>query len=162
MDALRRHGRDHTKKYLEATLFGDELAFFWGDYSAMRDYPPDSESWEDTYARQQEQVQAAAFQANLAKQRGFYVDRDESGTLHRPTRVEAGTTAADLQTAAQVVEMLLIRDHSRMQLDAHTPYDSTHDQQLRLLPISHPQDWAAATEGIEAGQANPKGEAQAE
>lgn len=43
--------------------------------------------------------------------------------------------------------MLLIKDHSRMKLEAATPYDSTHQQQQHgLLPISHPEDWAAASQ----------------
>jgi hypothetical protein len=42
--------------------------------------------------------------------------------------------------------MLLIKDHSCMKLDATTPYDSTHKQQHRLLPISHPEEWNAASE----------------
>jgi hypothetical protein len=42
--------------------------------------------------------------------------------------------------------MLLIRDHSRMKLHAVTPYDSTHKQQFRLLPIAHPDDWAAVSD----------------
>lgn len=62
-----------------------------------------------------------------------------------------GTIDADLHTAAQVVEMLLIKDHSRMKLEATTPYDSTHEQQHRLLPISHPEDWATASQEFRDG-----------
>ncbi|SES31921.1 hypothetical protein SAMN04487983_104260 [Streptomyces sp. yr375] len=29
-----------------------------------------------------------------------------------------------------------------------TPYDSTHPQQFRLLPVSHPEDWAAAADAL--------------
>lgn len=47
--------------------------------------------------------------------------------------------------------MLLIKDHSRMKLEADTPYDSTHAQQHRLLPISHPEDWAAASQEFRDG-----------
>ena len=47
--------------------------------------------------------------------------------------------------------MLLIRDHSRMKLEAVTSYDSTHDQQFWLLPISHPEDWLAASEEFRSG-----------
>ncbi|HZM75771.1 MAG TPA: hypothetical protein VFC19_08600 [Candidatus Limnocylindrales bacterium] len=43
-----------------------------------------------------------------------------------------------------MIEMLLITDHSRMKFDAITAYDSTHQQQRRLLPISHPEDFQAA------------------
>ena len=48
--------------------------------------------------------------------------------------------------------MLLIRDHSRMKMEAVTPYDSTHDQQFRLLPISHPEDWTAASDAFKRTQ----------
>ncbi|MFE9374814.1 hypothetical protein ACFYM2_34285 [Streptomyces sp. NPDC006711] len=44
-----------------------------------------------------------------------------------------------------MIEMLLINDHTRMKAAA-TPYDSTHAQQFRLLPVSHPEDWAAAAQ----------------
>jgi hypothetical protein len=77
---------------------------------------------------------------------GFYVDMDGTReTVLSPTDITPGTIAEDLQTAAQVIEMLLIKDHSRMKFYAATPYDSTHEQQRRLLPISHPEDWATAS-----------------
>jgi len=151
VDALAQHGRSHTKKYLAAFVFGNELAAFWGDYGSLPDYKAEDESWKDSYRRRQEEAETAAGEANLAKQRGFYVDRDSTGAVFSPTEVGAGTTATDLQRAAQVVEMLLIRDHSRMKLEAATPYDSTHAQQFRLLPISHPDDWAAASEEFRSG-----------
>jgi AbiV family abortive infection protein len=152
VELLKQHGRSHTKKYLEAVVFGDELASFWGDYGAMLDRKREGETWEDAWERQQEEAEAAAIEANVSKKRGFYVDRDDSGTLLSPASVEAGTTAEDLQTSAQVVEMLLIRDHSRMKMDAVTPYDSTHGQQFRLLPISHPDDWSAASDEFKRRQ----------
>ncbi|MFF3864089.1 hypothetical protein [Streptomyces sp. NPDC002209] len=74
------------------------------------------------------------------------MDRDDDGTILSPPVIPAGRTADDLQTAVQMIEMLLIQDHSRMKFDAVTPYDSTHRQQFRLLPVSHPEDWAAASE----------------
>lgn len=83
---------------------------------------------------------------------GFYVDLDESGgAVLSPADISAGAIADDLRTAAQVVEMLLIKDHSRMKLEATTPYDSTYEQQHRLLPISHPDDWAAASQEFRNG-----------
>jgi AbiV family abortive infection protein len=153
VNALKKHGRSHTKKYLEAIVFGDELASFWGDYGAMRDRRREGETWEEAWKRQQEQAEVAALEANLSKQRGFYVDRDDGGAVLSPTSIELGGTAEDLKTAAQVVEMLLIRDHSRMKTEAVTPYDSTHDQQFRLLPISHPEDWIAASDEFKRRQA---------
>ncbi|MFH8349609.1 AbiV family abortive infection protein [Streptomyces sp. NPDC018045] len=145
VDALTQRGRSHTKKYLEAVVFGSELAEFWGDYSAVPEVGSGYEVWEEAHRRRQEEAELAAGEANLAKQRGFYVDRDANGTVLSPTAIEAGTTADDLQTAARVIEMLLINDHTRMKAAA-TPYDSTHAQQFRLLPVSHPEDWAAAAQ----------------
>lgn len=146
VDALAQHGRSHTRKYLETFVLGDELAQFWGDYNTLRNLGTDQESWETAHKQRQEEAETAAKEANLAKQRGFYVDRDRHGTVLSPTAIPAGTTAEDLRTAAQVIEMLLIRDHTRMKFCALTPYDSTHTQQFRLLPVSHPEEWAAAVE----------------
>lgn len=150
VDRLAKHGRDHVQKYLEAFVFGDELAASWGDYSSL-DHRQQGESLEDSRKRRRGEAEAAARDANVAKQRGFYVDRDHRGVISSPTVVAMGTNEEDLQVAAQVVEMLLIRDHSRMKLDADTDYDSTHAQQFRLLPISHPDDWAAASEDFRSG-----------
>lgn len=91
-------------------------------------------------------TEAAAREANQAKQRGFYVDREGHAAIISPIHLEAGTVPDDLRKAAQVVEMLLIQDHTRMKHDAVAPYDSTHLQQLRLLPISHPEEWEAASD----------------
>ena len=44
VDALKQHGSNHTRKYLEAFVFGDELASFWGDYDALRTHRLDGES----------------------------------------------------------------------------------------------------------------------
>jgi AbiV family abortive infection protein len=152
VNALARHGRSHAEKYLEAVVFGDDLAEFWGDCTAVRATGSSYEEWEQAHKARHQEAEAAARTANLAKQRGFYVDRDENDTILSPTRISAGTTEADLQTAARVVEMLLINDHVRMK-SAATPYDSTHEQQFRLLPVAHPEDWAAAT-----GSAGSEGE----
>ncbi|MFE7629140.1 AbiV family abortive infection protein [Kocuria sp. NPDC057446] len=148
VSALKQYGCNHTKKYLQAVVFGDELASFWGDYSAMSGNWRDAESWEEARERRKQEAAAAAVEANNSKKRGFYVDRDSNGAVLSPTSIDVGTIAEDLQTAAQVVEMLLIRDHSRMKLEAVTSYDSTREQQRRLLPVSHPEDWAAASEGF--------------
>lgn len=50
------------------------------------------------------------------------MDLDVKGeTVLSPADIASGTIAEDLETAAQVVEMLLIKDHSRMKFDAETP-----------------------------------------
>lgn len=153
---LDKHGTSHVQKFLQAFVFGDELAYFWGQYKDA-EQPREGESYEDFWKRREEEAEAAAKAANLAKQRGFYVDRDKAGVITSPTGIEAGTIAEDIRVAARVVEMLLISDHSRMKLFSVTEYDSTHEQQFRLLPISHPEDWVVASEsfrrGAEAGVA---------
>lgn len=158
VERLREHGRRHIQKYLEAATFGDELAAFWGDFSAFESRP--GETAVEAIARldtegQSRRVQAerSARRANIAKQHGFYVDRDEHGHFLSPPDIGPGTVEADLQRAAQVIEMLLIKDHTRMKNQAVTPYDSTHLQQYRLLPISHPEDWATASGEFRNGAA---------
>lgn len=146
VERLDKHGRNHIQKFLEAAVYGDELAMFWGDYSSI-DHEAD---WtvaqvQERHRQRLEEAKAAAQAANLQKQAGFYVDFDSDGRISSPTTIETGDIDRELQTAAQVIEMLLIRDHTRMKHETSTAaYDSTHPQQFRLLPISHPEDWAAA------------------
>lgn len=151
---LKTDGRRHAVKYMESFVFGQELAAFWGDYGPY-EYPDDDsqEGWDAFIAKKKSIAEAAGRRANEEKMAGFYVDLDDSSAaVLSPADVTAGTIAEDLQVAAQVVEMLLIKDHSRMKLDARTPYDSTHEQQHRLLPISHPEDWSAASEEFRRGE----------
>lgn len=150
---LKSDGRRHVVKYMEAFVFGQELAEFWGDYESYeRPKDQSQEGWHAYFARKESEAEAAGKRANEEKMAGFYVDLDgDSGTVLSPADVGAGTIDADLQTAARVVEMLLIKDHSRMKIEATTPYDSTHEQQHRLLPISHPEDWALASQEFRDG-----------
>lgn len=150
---LTADGRRHAVKYMEAFVFGQELAAFWGDYGSY-EYPEDEsqEGWDAFFAKQKSDAEAAGRRANEQKMAGFYVDLDGTGdAVLSSADISAGSIDADLQTAAQVVEMLLIKDHSRMKLEAETPYDSTHEQQHRLLPISHPEDWGEASEEFRRG-----------
>lgn len=140
---LDQYGRSHVAKYMSAVEFGDGLAEFWGDYSKWEDVGHAEAEWAEHFDRRRREAEAAAREANAAKQRGFYVDLDEtSGAVRTPSDVDAGSLVDDLRTAAQVIEMLLISDHTRMKHDAATPYDSTHIQQRRLLPIAHPDESA--------------------
>lgn len=147
-------GRRHAVKYMEAFVFGQELAAFWGDYGSCEPPEDDSqEAWDAFIAKKRSDAEAAGKRANEEKMAGFYVDLNEVGeAVLSPADVSAGTIAADLQTAAQVVGMLLTKDHSRMKFESATPYDSTHEQQHRLLPISHPEDWSAASERFRKGE----------
>lgn len=140
---LDQHGRSHVAKYMSAVEFGDGLDEFWGDYSKWEDIGHTEAEWAEHFERRRREAEAAAQEANAAKQRGFYVDLDEmSGEVRTPSDVDAGSLVDDLRTAAQVIEMLLISDHTRMKHDAVTPYDSTHIQQRWLLPIAHPGESA--------------------
>lgn len=104
------------------------------------------------FAKQRSKAETAGKRANEDKMAGLYVDLDDTdGSIRSPGDISAGTIGTDLQTAAQVVEMLLIKDHTRMKHEAKTPYDSTHEQQHRLLPTSHPEDWAEASEEFRQG-----------
>lgn len=150
---IKTDGRRHAVKYMESFVFGQELAAFWGDYGSY-EYPDDDsqEGWDAFFAKTKGDAEAAGKRANEEKMAGFYVDLDDAGeAVLSPADVTAGTIGEDLRIAAQVVEMLLIKDHSRMKLDPVTPYDSTHEQQHRLLPISHPEDWSAASEEFRRG-----------
>lgn len=150
---LKTDRRRHAVKYMESFVFGQDLAMFWGDYESF-DGPVDGsqEDWDKYFAEKEAKAEAAGKRANGDKMLGFYVDLDESGDkVISPADIDRGTIEEDLQLAAQVIEMLLIKDHSRMKLEAVTPYDSTHEQQHKLLPISHPEDWDAASEEFKRG-----------
>ncbi|NWL12194.1 AbiV family abortive infection protein [Paenarthrobacter nitroguajacolicus] len=155
VNAVKEHGRNHTKKYMEAIVFGRELSFFWGDYEQDDEYGDDQESWERIRQERQQKAELAAKEANFLKQRGFYVDQGTDGSITSPAGMEEENLVEDLQTAAQVIEMLLIKDHTRMKHDSAEPYDGTHETQFKLLPIAHPEDWAAASEGF---RSSAKGE----
>jgi AbiV family abortive infection protein len=145
---LTADGRHHAVKYMEAFVFGQELAAFWGNYEAI-ELPTDEsqDGWDALLARKKSDAEVAGRNANQEKMAGFYVDLDRAvHAIRSPAQILAGTINADLHTAAQVIEMLLIKDHSRMKLQAQTIYDSTHEQQQRLLPISHPEEWRETSE----------------
>lgn len=151
---LKTDGRRHAVKYMQAFVFGQELAAFWGDYGAY-EYPEDDsqEGWDAFFTRKRSEAETAGKQANDEKMAGFYVDLDADGeTVLSPGDIDAGAIAADLQTAAQVVEMLLIKDHTRMQRSPTARFDHTYPQQHRLLRIAHPEDWEAASEEFKQGR----------
>ncbi len=145
VDELEKHGRNHVLKYLKAIIFGGQLAAFWGDYENLPQ-PKEGEDWEAAHKRWAREADEAAHLANYRKQEGFYVDLGPNGVISAPADIGAGSIAEDLRIAGQVIEMLFIKDHTRMKHDAFTPYDSTHEQQFRLLPIAHPELWAEASE----------------
>ena len=132
----------HLRKYMESYVFGDELSAFWGDYSDYEDPGPDEASWKRAWEKRKAEALARAKEANALKQQGFYVDISKDSTITGPRDVSLDGIDNDLSRAAQVIEMLLIKDHSRMKFDSRMPYDSTHEQQWRLLPVSHPEDFA--------------------
>lgn len=149
---LEKHGRNHVAKYMSAIEFGDGLPGFWGDYSKLEHIGHTEAEWTEHLERRRDESDAAAREANTAKKRGFYVDLDEmSGEVRMPSDVHDGSIGDELRTVAQVIEMLLISDHTRMKHVAATPYDSTHVQQRRLMPFSHPDEWASAPDSFRNG-----------
>lgn len=151
---LSTDGRRHAVKYMEAFVFGQELAAFWGEYRSY-EYPEDDSQggWNAFFAKRRSDAEAAGQRANEEKMAGFYVDLDADGeTVLSPSDIETGTISEDLQIAAQVVEMLLIKDHTRMQGLPGKPFDDTYEQQHRLLRIAHPEDWEAASEEFRSGR----------
>ena len=83
----------------------------------------------------------AARRANESKKRGFYVDLVGSEVL-TPDAMDPGGVGADLNRAAQVIEMMLIGDHTRLQDGPPERYDSTHDLQWKVMPTSHHEHFA--------------------
>ena len=86
----------------------------------------------------------------LQKQAGCYVDR-VGQTITTPADAEVGDMRAALIRAAQVAEMLLIADHTRMQHLPAGPQDSTMDLQMRVMPYSHPDEFLAVSDGSDGG-----------
>lgn len=153
-ERLTAEGRRHAAKYMEAFVFGRELEAFWGDFDVEYEGAPldgTRDDWDAWFASKEAEATAAGKAANEEKMLGFYVDVDKSGEVLTPSSIEAGTIADDLQRAAQVVEMLLIKDHTRMQDLTDVPY-STHAQQHKLLSISHPDEWERASEEFKSGR----------
>ena len=132
--------RDHLAKYRAAFEFGRELESFWGEYPALDDHP-DDDNWEQWAADRRALADDAARRANESKKRGFYVDLVGSEVL-TPDAMDPEGVGVDLNRAAQVIEMMLIGDHTRMQDGPPERYDSTHDLQWRVMPTSHPEEFA--------------------
>lgn len=130
VERLKASGTSHLEKYQATVHLASDLRWFWGDYG---DYAEISD----------QDVVRLAREANKAKQRGFYVDLDGSGDVEEVNE-DADSIREDLQVASLVVEMLLIGDHTRMKHSSQMPYDSTHAQQMLLLPLAHPEEWANA------------------
>lgn len=88
---LTSDGRRHAVKYMEAFIFGQELAAFWGDYES---YAPE-EGWAAHFAKQRSEAEAAGKQANKEKTAGLYVDLSgDSDTVLSTADVAAGTIDA--------------------------------------------------------------------
>lgn len=139
---LARSSTNHLRKYMAAFVFGDELAEFWGDYSRVLDLPQNEAEFEVWHAALEKESDIAARAANAQKQQGFYADL---GALpnNPPSSAEV---QEELTRSAQVIEMMLIKDHSRMKFDSKLPYDSTHEQQWRLMPTAHPDEYQSFIE----------------
>lgn len=79
---LRADGRRHAVKYMEAFVFGQELAAFWGDYESY-EYPEDDsqEGWDAFFAKRTRDAEAAGKRANEEKMAGFGTTRTHRSSL---------------------------------------------------------------------------------
>jgi AbiV family abortive infection protein len=134
--------RSHPPKIVQSLDFGSELGRFWGNYSFLDEYEGMTldEMVEHALSKEADYTTSAK-ELNLQKQAGFYVDRS-GDDIKSPLTTTVEDLEEDIQRTAAVAEMLLITDHSRMKLYTPDDYESTHDLQLRLLTISHPEDFS--------------------
>ena len=131
--------RDHLEKYRAAYEFGKELEIFWG--GGYEGHFPIDDEWDRWFAERKAEANAAARAANLEKQRGFYVDLIE-GKVLSPADFTSEGVADPLVRAAQVIEMMLITDHTRMQAGDPAHFDDTHEMQWRVMPTAHGEDFS--------------------
>lgn len=131
--------RDHLAKYMAAFEFGRELEQFWG--GGYEGQYPEDDDWEGWFAKRRAEAEDAARGANRQKQRGFYVDL-EGAEVRTPDDLDAGAVADNLTRAAQVIEMMLIKDHTRMQDGPPERFDSTSVQQWTVMRTAHPDEFA--------------------
>ncbi len=147
-EGLRSTRRPHAEKLKVAEQFASGLAGFW-DAARRREYYllADLDAFE-----------ATARQRNLDKQAGFYVDRAGS-TITSPLGVPDDGIVDAIRQAAQVLEMQLIEDHTRQQ-DApdSTLIDSVQDLHWAILPLAHPDEFAAFVERTATEEAAPETE----
>jgi hypothetical protein len=150
---LASHGRHHAVKYMESFVFGQEFAAFWGDYGAI-EHPEDEsrDGWNAFLSQKKSEAETAGRRANEEKMAGFYVDLDGSGdAVHSPADIPAGSIdagSADRGAGRRDVPHQGPQQDEARGTDA---YDSTHEQQHRLLPISHPKNWSEASEKFRRG-----------
>ncbi|MEN4463808.1 AbiV family abortive infection protein [Mycolicibacterium senegalense] len=120
--------KNHLDKIEHTERYGIYLSAFWGHYTEVEE-------------------QRDAVEVNEAKQAGFYVAAapGQGSVFASPLDVDPDPVADDLERVAGVVEMALIRDHTRMQALGPGDHDWTHDLQIPLLRLAHPDDWAYFT-----------------
>ena len=122
--------RDHREKISATDDYARNLGPFWGDYNA----------WEDGATAEPARVPA---EVDTQKQAGFYVASapGAGGRFGTPLDIDAEPIAAELVRVAQLAEMSLIADHTRMK---HGPadYDSAQDLHWAVMPYAHPEEFA--------------------
>lgn len=115
-----------------------DLPHFWGDDIALDESVESASDAADPSLHSVNPVDDAEA-AVTAQRRGWYVDIEPgSMAITIPTELDAGDAHAMISDTAKVIEMLLISDHTR-QKSAESPYVSTSDLQVRLLPVAHPE-----------------------
>lgn len=132
--------KNHQDKIAHTDQYGQYLGPFWGDYSALPDAIPGRDPRD----------------VDRDKQAGFYVAAapGPGGVFPSPLDIDAEPLVAELERVAGVIEMALIRDHTRKQrLGTAADTDSVQDLHAQVLPYAHPELWAAFMADMEAGRA---------
>lgn len=130
--------KNHQDKIAHTDHYGQYLGAFWGDYAMPipgRD----------------------PVQVDREKQAGFYVAATPgpAGVYPSPLDIDSAPLADELNRVALVIEMALIRDHTRKQdLGTASHPDSVQDLRVALLPYAHPDLWADFMTDAEARQSD--------
>jgi AbiV family abortive infection protein len=126
--------KSHQDKIAHSDHYGQYLGPFWGDYAMPipgRD----------------------PVQVDGEKQAGFYVAAapGPGGMFASPLDIDGAPLAAELERVAGIIEMALIRDHTRRQdLGTEADADSVQDLHTAVLPYAHPELWADFMADMEA------------
>lgn len=135
--------RDHVAKNTDALLYGDDLDRFWGgvsDYPHLDSMPwPGEPGWEEAVDASRKKSEARGGAANRAKQAGLYVGVNlQSMRTQTPSELDRVAVAEEIRRIAQVIEMMLINDHTRMAYDTEINlYESAQDLHRALLDVAH-------------------------
>ncbi|MFA7267019.1 MAG: AbiV family abortive infection protein [Candidatus Nanopelagicales bacterium] len=123
--------------YLNMSAYFDtaeDLGPFWGDFAQFdlgeASSPGERDSWRGF-------LDAANSPESI--HRHLRVTQTTEGVVVNPSDVVVGDLPSELTRLAEVIEMCLIVDHTRMKHESVMPYDTTIDRQEEVLRLTHPE-----------------------